>query len=152
MKVKAKYVALLLPIMMLLWGGCTRNNGDIGKWFGKWQLQQLTIDGQPSESVASGRFFWDFQNDIIRIDCVKSYEHQVNYCIGTWSQSSDNAMTLNFSHTDDHNIFHAPFRDMHFPADAPFTLTIISQSGKECVMKRVDESTSTEYCYYLRKR
>ena len=41
---------------------------------------------------------------------------------------------------------------MHFPDDHPFTLTISDNGGKECVMKYVDETTSSEYTYTLRKR
>lgn len=151
MELHKRYLASVLLLLLSL-TGCTRNNGDIGNWFGKWQLEQLTIGGVPDSFVAEGRFFWDFQNDIVRIDCVQPYEHEVDYCIGTWSQPSDNTMIINFSHTSDENIFHTPFGALHFPADEPFTLTIVSDSGKECVMKRVDESTLTEYCYYLRKR
>lgn len=146
---------ILLPFMVFLFTtGCTRNNGDIGDWFGKWQLMEMTVDGVPDPVIADGQYFWDFQNDIIRIDCVapEGNLHEVYYCIGTWEESADNAMTLNFSHTDDSGIFHKPFGILHFPSDKPFTLTIVSKSGKGCVMKRVDETSSAEYVYHLRKR
>lgn len=141
-------------MLMVILAGCTRNNGDIGKWFGKWQLQEMTIDGEPDATIAQGQYFWDFQNDIIRIDCVapNGYDHEVYYCIGTWNQSSDNALTLDFSHTDDSGVFHRPFGILHFPSDKPFTLTILSESGKECTLKRVDEASATEFTYHLRKR
>ena len=45
--------------------GCTRNNGDIGNWFGRWQITEILADGTP-ESGYRGEFFLDFQNDIIR--------------------------------------------------------------------------------------
>lgn len=154
MKPKYKFAYLILPLVAMMLTGCTRNNGDIGKWFGKWQLTEMTVDGEADPLVAGGQYFWDFQNDIIRIDCVapNGYEHEVYYCIGTWDQPADNVMVMNFSHTDDGGIFHKPFGILHFPTDGPFTMTIVSQSGKECVMKRVDETSGTEYVYRLRKR
>lgn len=134
--------------------GCTRNNGDIGVWFGKWQVMEIKVNGQPEEGYES-RYFWGFQNDIIRIDWVgpNGYDRDVYYCCGTWQQPSDNAMTFDFSHTDDNGrLFYTPFSAMHFPGDKPFTLTISDISGNDCTMKYVDEATSTEYTYILRKR
>lgn len=151
MKLQIKHIILLLPFIFIA-TGCTRNNGDIGKWFGKWQLQELTINGTSAPEVDEGRFFWDFQNDIIRIDRINDNVHEVSYCIGTWSQPSPDTMVFDFTHTSDNNYFLTPFEEMHFPSDEPFLLTIVSQSGKECIMKRIDESTGTEYLYHLRKR
>lgn len=151
MKLRYKYLSFLLPAILFL-TGCTRNNGDIGDWFGKWQLLELTVNGEAEPNVVGGRFFWDFQNNIIRIDCVSLSGHDVNYCVGTWEQPSDNAMTLDFSHTADNQVYHSPFGAMHFPSDRPFTLTILSKNGKECTFKRIDETDGTEYIYHLRKR
>lgn len=139
---------------MLMLSGCTRNNGDIGKWFGNWQVEQITANGEPWQNTADGQYFWEFQNNIIKIVCVAPnfYDHEAYYCIGTWQQTSDNTITLDFSHTDDNNIYHKPFWIMQFPTDKPFTLTITQDSGKKCVMKRIDESSGVEFCYYLIKR
>lgn len=138
----------LIPLLLMVLTGCTRNNGDIGKWFGKWQLQEMTIDGTVDEACSQGTYFWDFQNDIIRIDHISTneYLHEVRFCVGTWKQPSENTMILDFNHGYEMS------NELHIPTDKPYTFTIVSQSGKNCVMKRVDESTGTEYCYYLRKR
>ncbi len=146
--------AFLCCLLMLLSSSCTRNNGDIGKWFGKWQIMEIRVDGQPEEDYEP-RFFMEFQNDIIRLVWVgpTGYDRETYYCYGTWQQSSDNAMILDFTHSDDSGrLFYVPFGALHFPGDKPFTLTLSDDSGKNCTMKYVDETTSTEYTYLLRKR
>ena len=41
-------IAILLPVI----AGCTRNDGDIGTWFGSWKLERITIDGLIDEKVS----------------------------------------------------------------------------------------------------
>lgn len=147
-------VALWLCVAAFLTTGCTRNNGDIGNWFGQWQVMEIKTDGQAEEGYEP-RFFWQFQNDIIRVVYVgpTGYDRDTYYCVGTWEQPSDNTMTFDFSHSDDNGyLLYKPFGVMHFPDDKPFSLTLSSVSGKDCVMKYVDETTATEYTYIIRKR
>lgn len=146
--------SIFFSLLLILFCGCTRNNGDIGKWFGKWQVEKISTIGNPIYDNGSDQFFWEFQNNIIKMVCVAptGYDHEIYYCIGTWKQNSENSMTFDFSHTDDSNIFHHPFAEMHFPTDGPFTLTIVSENGKRCVFKRLDETTGIEFYYHLVKR
>ena len=154
-KALSRPVSLMgLFVAAMLLGGCTRNNGDIGDWFGKWQVMEIRVDGV-AETDYEPRYFWEFQNDIIRLVWVgpNGYDRDTYYCFGTWKQPSDNAMVFDFSHSDDSGrLLYRPFSAMHFPGDRPFTLTISDVSGKTCTMKYVEESTSTEYTYLLRKR
>lgn len=156
MRLNLRYITLsgMITLLLTMATGCTRNNGDIGVWFGKWQVMDVRVNGQP-ESGYEARVFWEFQNDIIRIANVgpEGYDRDVYYCFGTWSQPSDNTMTLDFTHSDDSGtLIYTPTSAMHFPNDKPVTLSIINQSGNDCTMKYFDEATSTEYTYILRKR
>ena len=151
-----KAVSLIPSVCLLLFvvSGCTRNNGDIGDWFGKWQVTEVKVNGLPEDDYEP-RYFWEFQNDIIRMVWVgpEGYDRDTYYCFGTWKQPSDNTVVFDFSHSDDDgSLLYRPFSAMHFPADPPFTLTISDNGGKECVMKYIDEATSSEYTYTLRKR
>lgn len=144
----------LMTLMLMATSGCTRNNGDIGDWFGKWQVMEICVDGQPEAGYES-QVFWEFQNDIIRVAYVNpdGYDREVYYAFGTWSQPSDNTMTLDFTHSDDSGTgIYIPTGWLHFPNDKPLTLSIVTLSGKDCTMKYVDEADATEYTYTLCKR
>ena len=151
---RATLFGSLLFALLITATSCTRNNGDIGDWFGKWQVMEISADGKP-EAGYEPRYFWEFQNDIIRIAYVgpQGYDREIYYCFGTWSQPSDNVIVFDFSHSDDSGtLIYAPFAGMHFPADKPFTLSITAKSGNNCTMKYLDQQTATEYTYLLRKR
>ncbi|MDE6166647.1 MAG: lipocalin-like domain-containing protein, partial [Muribaculaceae bacterium] len=53
-------------IACLTLSGCMQHNGDIGDWFGKWQVMEIRVDGV-AETDYEPRYFWEFQNDIIRL-------------------------------------------------------------------------------------
>ncbi len=146
--------AAICLFMVALLQGCTRNNGDIGNWFGKWQVMEIKVDGQP-EAGYEPTYFWEFQNDIIRMVRIspEGYDRDTYYCFGTWKQPTDNTMVFDFAHSDaSGRLIYTSFSAMHFPGDKPFTLTLSDVSGKHCTMKYVDPETSTEYTYVLRKR
>lgn len=133
--------------------GCTRNNGDIGNWFGRWQITEILADGTP-ESGYHGEFFLDFQNDIIRgIQLAPNgYDRDTAECYGTWSQPSDDALVFDFSHHQDKPVrIYTPFPGLHFPDDGPFTLSVSESSGDRCTLRYVAPD-GTGYTYKLHKR
>lgn len=157
---KSKHIAahslatLLLSVTLLLNPGCTRNNGDIGRWFGNWQIMEISTDGVPDPGYEP-RYFMEFQNNIVKLIWVgpNGYDRQTYTCFGTWSQPSDNTMMFDFTHSDDDGTpIYNPFSALHFPSDEIFNTTISDISGKHCTMKFVDASTSKEYTYRLQKR
>lgn len=62
-------VAALLLIILV--GGCTRNDGNIGKQFGQWKVTSITIDGEPDKSY-QGNMFWSFQNSTVEMKYVEA--------------------------------------------------------------------------------
>lgn len=152
----AKRLAIgpLMFALLLTATGCTRNNGDIGDWFGKWQVMEISVDGQP-ETGYEARYFWEFQNNIIRIAYVgpQGYDRETYYCFGSWSQPADDAIIFDMSHSDDSGkLIYTPFAGLHFPADKPFTLSITAKSGNGRTLRYFDQETATEYTYTLHKR
>lgn len=145
---------MLSAVLLIIISGCTRNNGDIGSWFGRWQVMEIQADGV-SENDFRQQYFWEFQNNIIHMIWVgpEGYDHDIYECFGTWKELDGNAMQMDFSHSDDDGTQdYRPFGIFHFPDDAPFTLTIASQSGNDCNMKYTDPDSGIEYTYILRKR
>lgn len=51
-----KAVSLIPSVCLLLFvvSGCTRNNGDIGDWFGKWQVTEVKVNGLPGMIMSLG--------------------------------------------------------------------------------------------------
>lgn len=144
----------LLPMLMLLSGGCTRNNGDIGDWFGNWQIMEMQADGQPDDDY-SGQFFLEFQNNIVKIIWVApdGYAHSIYYCFGTWKELSDNSIEMDFTQSDDTDkAIYKPFERLKFPYDRPFTLSVSDGPGNNRTLTFTDQASSVTYSYIIRKR
>lgn len=145
---------MIAGLFLLVTTGCTRNNGDIGDWFGTWQVMDIR-QNDISQDNYEQQFFLQFQNDIIRVVWVgpTGYDRDYYAIFGTWEQPSENTMTFNFAHSDDEGTqSYKPFSALHFPQDKPFTMTIVNQNGDNLDLKYLDESSSIEYTYELRKR
>ncbi len=59
-----KISTLLLASVFILMTGCTHNDGDIGPWFGTWQLENVMIDDKPEEDYHHD-IFWQFQKHCV---------------------------------------------------------------------------------------
>ena len=77
--------------------GCTHNNGDIGLWFGRWQLTEISADGNPLTEY-SGNMSWAFQRDIVGITTVTDY-HSALETWGQWKSDDNTYLSLNFDYT-----------------------------------------------------
>lgn len=142
-----------LFIMFAMLTGCTRNNGDIGNWFGRWQIMEITADGIPQEGYMQ-QYFLDFQNDVIKGIMVgpNGYDRDYRECWGTWSQPDDNTLVFDFSHHQDKETgIYTPFPGLHFPDDGPFPVSVSETSGNKCTLRYVAPD-GTEFVYRLRKR
>lgn len=139
---------------MLTSTGCTRNNGDIGDWFGQWQQTEMLVDGAPNAEY-HGQYFWMFQNDIICIMWLapEGYAHQCYTVYGTWSEQNG-SLVLNFDHNEDgdKSSIYIPFSGLHFPAGSPFSLEIVEAGSNKCNLRLVNPDDGSTYTYVLKKR
>lgn len=87
----------LLTIFILAAGGCTRNDGNIGKQFGQWKLMSISRDGADDPSY-KGNIYWSFQNTTIEMKEVTD-EHEAYQAFGSY-RISDNTMFLSFTDPD----------------------------------------------------
>ena len=79
---KRTIITLLIAILLPVIAGCTRNDGDIGTWFGSWKLERITIDGLIDEKY-QGDIFWQFQSSVFCMRKILPYnEHEERW--GTW--------------------------------------------------------------------
>lgn len=130
---------ILVCVMPLM--SCTRNNGDIGEYFGTWKLEKMTIDGA-IDTEYEGNMFWKFQSTVFCMQMVDEY-HGYESRWGTWRESSK-TLILDFTHHDDKESAgatkYSPFEQSHLPSESVVNLTIISMSGSAMQLEYVDNS------------
>lgn len=99
-----KYTLLALACG-LAFCGCMQHHGNIGNWFGTWQLTSMEIDGAEVSGYA-GNIFFQFQTDIVRIVEVEpGTSHDYEQCFGHWSDD-DSTLTLDLSYDADGMLSH----------------------------------------------
>ena len=152
-------ILLLLSACVAL-SGCTRNNGDIGRWFGTWQLEEITVDGEVDADYGRN-IFWKFQNDIICMVKVDSSDGMNRYeqVWGTWEER-DNNLFLDFTYSDFENTswngyasngLYVPFPVTRIPYGEISRLEIVSDNSKKLTLRYVGNSGMV--CgYVLRKQ
>ena len=52
---------MLLAIVAM--SSCTKNNGDIGYWFGLWHLDSIELNGEVDNNY-NGCYYFKFQNKV----------------------------------------------------------------------------------------
>ena len=153
---------LLILVMSVIFCGCTHNNGDIGQWFGTWQITSIDINGS-AEKDYHGNMFWKFQNNIIEMVLLDVEEPDATIACtwGTWAEDAD-CLLLNFTHTDNEYDHVAgenwqgryfPLGESHLPYGEITRLRIVSSDGNKLTLSY--ESTSQPdivYTYTLIKR
>lgn len=150
-------IMAVVAMVGILSGGCTRNNGDIGPWFGSWHLMSVKADGVV-EAGYTGDIFWAFQNNVVMLTRIhtgndgmhstgESREH------GTWSED-DGVLWLNFTYNDDRDTEgyqYRPFPELHLPYGEISPLVIVKAPGREMVLNYTS-SDGVVYTYTLKKQ
>ena len=84
-------------------GGCTHNEGDIGPWFGTWQVEVVADCNAYStdyeNQLKNGTHFFQFQADMIAVRYVylksNNLYHSEIVDYGTWSEENGK-LTISF--------------------------------------------------------
>ena len=102
-----KIVVAIVVIMAAIAGeGCTRNNGDIGPWFGTWGLTEAT--GDYSVPGADRSEFLQFQSGTVCLRVVFNETTSYDAAFGNWSESGG-VLTLDFPDQSDEGWHFAPY-------------------------------------------
>lgn len=129
---KAGVMASVIAICCILSVGCTRNNGDIGVWFGTWKLESMSNKGNIGNSPA---IIWKFQNHVIEMQEVWEGNHDSVDHFGSWTQVDDH-LILDFGHSD--NLFPAGSWKYTPPAVTEIPNGITEMVIKELSNKRIE--------------
>ncbi len=148
-----KGILALMFFMMI--SSCTRNNGDIGPWFGTWHLESILVDGTPEVNYENN-IFWAFQSEVIfltRVPVDKPGSHTVEKRFGTWRET-DGILYLKFAYNDDKDTegyqYHA-FDELHFPYGSETPLSILKAPGRTAVLQYNAPDGHT-YTYTIKKQ
>ncbi len=141
-----------------LLAGCTRNNGDIGDWFGTWQMTEVTANGTADKDYEKN-VFWKFQNNVIALLRVNTGagDHSRSQVWGTW-EDADGYLYLDFTYSgdstpDDPNgtYQYIPLEETHLPYGEVSALKIESREGDEMRLK-YQAADGVVYMYTLNKQ
>lgn len=137
---------ILLLVMIIAMPACTHNDGDIGDYFGRWKLTQITLNGD--ERVYNfDNVFWCFQSDIIEIDIVDETYHDKERYYGTFFYDDD-SLILDFGHGDNNTTagtggYASPYG--MFLENEVNILDVVSQSGDEMHLRYVKDDYVADY-------
>lgn len=112
---------ILLTIALLALGGCTKNNGDIGHWFGLWHVDSIEIDGEPAADY-DGNYYFMFQGKVFCVRYVFEQEHLMREAYARWEESDDRQhVTVSFA--DDN---YQPFFGNDIPGNYLSTVNVLT--------------------------
>lgn len=72
---------------MIVCGGCTRNDGNIGRQFGQWKLVRIETAGTADTSY-EGNIFWSFQNTTVEMKRINA-GHTAETTFGNYRIADD---------------------------------------------------------------
>lgn len=147
-----KHCIIITFLVTVLLSGCTTNNGDIGPWYGSWQLYQIEIDNIPDNNY-SANVFWAFQSSIIKMTVLNS-KHQTDEYWGTWNES-DGVLTLKYTHSNaetppGHNEYSFP-PNIYLPSNGTVQLRIIEQKSNRLSLEYT-KTDGIKVLYRLQKQ
>lgn len=148
---KSIHISLLLLVITVV-TGCTHNDGDIGQWFGTWQLEEITADGTPEPGYGHD-IFWQFQSTVFCMRKV-TVQHDIYPRWGTWQDEGGATLLLDFTHSDNKNpeggTIYTPFPETHIKPDAVTDLKIVEMSRTRVHLQYTGDD-GTIYRYSLKK-
>lgn len=138
-KITGIFFALILGVMSM---SCTRNDGDIGDFFGIWRVVTLEADG---EAVAgyNGTLYFMFQSSVYGQKMVNEEKHWDDNVFASWRQEG-NTLVIDFS-----NDQYAPF-SITGMTDGVNYMEIENMSSRNMELSYVNPD-GVKYSYSLEK-
>lgn len=137
---------LFSALLFMALSGCTKNNGDIGLWFGLWHLDSIEIDGEP-DATYDGHYYFLFQGKVFCIRWVDELQHEYFESYAQW-QEGDDGTTMTISFLDNR---YMPQINSSVPKNylsTVTTLTVDTITSKNLVMHYTSDNATT-YTYHL---
>ena len=139
--------ALLILFSALLFAGCTENNGDIGNWFGMWQVTEIKINGIMDEDYV-GNTVLKFQNDVME-NMTQYDHHDTMNCFVKWRESGDR-LIFEIPETTDETALYGYVPELLLSWLPIIEMKVVNLTGKTAELSYTGESGVT-ITYYLKK-
>jgi hypothetical protein len=86
----------MTALVLMTMSGCSKNNGDIGLWFGLWHLDSIEVNGEPDDAY-DGNYYFLFQNKVFCIRWVDEINHDYIESFAEWQEGEGGkTLTINF--------------------------------------------------------
>lgn len=144
---RSAYGMFFMVTVLLSSLSCTRNDGDIGLWFGMWQVTNIEIDGRPDEGYR-GNVVLKFQNDVMENQAQDSH-YVINNCFVRWHEA-DGKMFFEIPENEDGETQYGYVPELHLPWLRLIEMKIVNLSGKNARLDYVADSGEI-LSYYLKK-
>ena len=146
MKRLATHITIAIFALLAL-SGCTKNNGDIGNWFGLWHVDNIEIDGI-DDSGYDGNFYFLFQGKVFCIRWVDEVNHESIEGYAQWQESDDGkTMTVNFVDSNYSPTLYGAVPQTHL--STVNTFDVVTLNNEKMVLQLTDPETGISYTYYL---
>lgn len=149
MKIFKSFTFTFLLAVTLALSGCTKNDGDIGLWFGLWHLDSIELNGEPSSDYDSSYYF-KFQGNVFSISWINYATHDWDEHYAQWEATSgDKTLTIRFLDSR-----YAPTFNDYQPKTYLEEITVLdveALNNEAMVLSRVDEATGVTITYRLTK-
>lgn len=133
---------LLVMLVCVMAGSCTRNDGDIGDFFGIWRVTSLTIDDEPVEEYG-GTLYFMFQSSVYGQKIMDEEKQWDDNVYASWRQEG-NTLIIDFS--DER---YEPFAITGM-SDGVNYVDIVSMSSKNMELSYINPE-GVKYGYVLKK-
>lgn len=137
-----KYSVLLVLVLSVMLPSCLHNGGDIGIWYGTWNITAVEVDGVTLPQPQGYHFSLNFQSNIVELLKVTDRHDMNQMSYGNWEEEGERMRWT----------FGADFWPLpEVPGiDADNEFTIIERSAGKVRLKKVTEAGVT-YVYTLKK-
>ena len=123
---KRLFYTLVSAMLLMCMSSCSKNNGDIGPWFGLWHLDSIEVDGVPDDAY-DGRYYFLFQSQVFCIRWIDDEHHDYYDSYAQWQRGDgDASMTLSFADSRFSPEFGDNFPPTHLSAVTHFKVVTLS--------------------------
>ena len=144
MKTSVKHIIASLAVILCMaaFSACTRNGGDIGIWYGTWNFESVTIDGENASGFDTEEYFVQFQRNVVKVLTTQGAHDRYTSTYGTWTEG-ESTMTWTFSDPT--------LPPINVPGlETTNNYTIVEKSASKVILQKITP-TGTTYRYTLHK-
>lgn len=115
-----------MALLVVLLTGCTQNNGHIGKLFGQWQLESITVEGYTEAPEYDGILYMSFQTSVVQLAQMKDH-HELSMVYGNY-RYEDNTLFIDLADNP------GGYPQLGISSKAEFQ--VLELTGKKLVLQR----------------